>query len=101
MRLLHCLVVFLSLSLVPSLAPAEVTRWEITKREPYAGGKSIGERGPCERLAGVVHFALSPRLAANSQIVDLVLAPTSADGKVEFWADFVPTAQTIARPISS
>ena len=70
----------------PSLA--EVTRWEITKREPFAGGKPIGERGPCERLAGVVHFALHPNLAANGQIVDLALAPKNADGKVEFWADF-------------
>jgi hypothetical protein len=67
---------------------AEVTRWEITKREPYAGGRPIGERGPCERLAGVVHFALHPNLAANGQIVDLTLAPKNADGKVEFWADF-------------
>ncbi len=67
---------------------AEVTRFEITKREPYAGGKPIGERGPCERLAGVVHFALNPNLTANSQVVDLALAPKNADGKVEFWADF-------------
>ncbi len=67
---------------------AEVTRLDITTREPYAGGKPIGERGPCERLAGVVHFALSPNLAANSRIVDLALAPKNADGKVEFWADF-------------
>ena len=88
MRPFFWLVAALSLLSFALCAQAEVTRWEITKREPYAGGKSIGERGPCERLAGVVHFALSPRLAANSQIVDLVLAPTSADGKVEFWADF-------------
>ncbi len=66
---------------------AEVTRWEITKREPYAGGKPIGKRGPCERWTGVVHFALNPSLAANSQVVDLSLAPRNGDGKVEFWAD--------------
>src|SRR5687767_13520528 len=79
----------LALSLLAA-APisAEVTRWEITKREPYAGGKAIGQRGACERWTGVVHFALDPKLAANAQIVDLGLAPRSADGKVEFWADF-------------
>ena len=70
------------------LSWAEVTRWEITKREPYAAGKAIGERGPCERWTGVVHFALDPSLAANGQIVDLALAPKNGDGKVEFWADF-------------
>jgi hypothetical protein len=69
-------------------ALAEVTRWETTQREPYAGGIAIGERGACERLTGVVHFALDPNLPANRVIVDLDLAPRNSEGRVEFWADF-------------
>src|SRR5262245_8174579 len=76
------------LACLPRIGDAEVTRWEISKREPYADGKPIGDRGPCERWTGIVHFALNPNLAANAQIVDLSLAPTNGDGKVEFWADF-------------
>jgi hypothetical protein len=74
--------------LLAGAARAEVSRIEITKREPYAGGKPIGERGACERWSGVVHFALDPGLAANRQIVDLALAERHAAGRVEFWADF-------------
>jgi hypothetical protein len=74
--------------LLATPASAEVTRWEITKREPYAGGQAIGERGPCERWTGVVHFAIDPSLPANRAIVDLELAPRNGNGKVEFWADF-------------
>ena len=74
--------------LLATPASAEVTRWEITKREPYAGGRAIGERGACERWTGVVHFALDPSLPANRGIIDLGLAPRNAEGKVEFWANF-------------
>src|SRR5688572_16736051 len=70
-------------------APAEVVRWEIAKREPYSGGKPIGEVGPCERLSGRISFALDPANEANRQIVDLQLAPRNAGGKVEFSCDFV------------
>ena len=69
-------------------AAAEVTRWEIAKREPYAGGQPRGEAGPYEQWTGVVHFAIDPEHAANKQIVDLNLAPRNAEGKVEFSADF-------------
>ena len=75
--------------LLASTAFAEVTGWEIAKREPYAGGKPIGEVGPCERVSGRVRFAIDPENEANRQIVDLPLAPKNADGKVEFSADFV------------
>jgi hypothetical protein len=69
-------------------APAEVVRWEITKREPYAGGKPRGDRGPYEQWSGTVRFAIDPAASANQQIVDLQLAPKNAQGKVEFAADF-------------
>lgn len=73
---------------LPALLPAEVTRWEIKTREPYAGGKAMGDRGPYERWTGVVHYALDPRSEPNRAIVDLDLVPRNADSKVEFWADF-------------
>jgi hypothetical protein len=77
----------LSLIVAGPLA-GEVTRWEITKREPYADGKPMGDRGPYEKWTGKVHFALDPTAAANRQIVDLALAPASDAGKVEFWSEF-------------
>ena len=43
------------------------------------------------RASGSPASSISPSIrtcAANSQIVDLTLAPKNADGKVEFWADF-------------
>src|SRR5688572_31199587 len=82
------LAAFLLLTALPSLAYSELVRWEIAKREPYAGGKPMGERGPYEELRGTVHFALDPAHAANKRIVDLNLAPKNGAGKVEFSADF-------------
>jgi hypothetical protein len=72
----------------PAIVTAEVVRWDIAKREPYAGGKSRGDAGAYEQWSGVVHFAVDPAHAANQQIVDLQLAPRNAAGQVEFSADF-------------
>jgi hypothetical protein len=69
-------------------ATAELVRWEITKREPYAGGKPRGEAGPYEQWTGIVYFTLDPNAAGNEQIVDLKLARRNPAGKVEFSADF-------------
>ena len=80
------------LTLVAALtlpAAAEVVEWKIAKREPYAGGKPIGEVGTCERISGRIAFAIDPANEHNRQIVDLALAPRNAAGKVEFAADFV------------
>jgi hypothetical protein len=65
-----------------AVANAAVTRVEITERSdlPVAG---------YERIAGKVHFALDPQLAANHAIVDLHLAPRNAKGQVEFSSDLV------------
>ncbi len=67
---------------------AEVTRWEIADREPYADGRPLGDRGAYERWTGKVHFAVDPANEFNRQIVDLELAPRNDGGKVEFAADF-------------
>lgn len=73
---------------ISSSGQAEVTRWEIVNREPYAGGKPRGERGAYERWTGKVHFAVDPANKLNQQIVDLALAPQNPNRQVEFVADF-------------
>lgn len=69
-------------------ARAELTHWQIAKREPYQNGKSFGDRGSYERWTGKVHYAIDPQNEHNTQIVDLNLAPRNAKGRVEFSADF-------------
>ncbi len=66
---------------------AEVVSFEWTSRQPYAEGRAFGERGPYERWRGTVRFEVDPAAEANSQIVDLPLAPRNAEGRVEFSAD--------------
>lgn len=73
---------------LPTISTAELTRWQIDRREPYAGGKSHGSIGPYEQWTGTLHFALDPAQKSNENIVDLKLAPKNAGGKVEFSADF-------------
>ncbi len=65
-----------------------LTKFDITSRSPYAGGRSFGQRGPFEQVDGIAHFAVDPGHPANSAIVDLALAPRNADGLVAFEADF-------------
>lgn len=73
---------------LPALSLGELTRWQIDRREPYAGGKSHGSIGPYEQWTGTLYFAVDPAHKANETIVDLKLAPKNAAGKVEFSADF-------------
>ena len=65
---------------LPATAAADVTRVEITRREP------VGTSG-YEKLVGTVHFAVNPRTAANSVIADLEKAAVNDAGRVEFSAD--------------
>ena len=75
--------------LTASNASAEVTRWEITSRGPYADGREFGTAGAYERIVGKVYYALDPAAKANQDIVDLTRAPQNAQRKVEFWSDLV------------
>jgi hypothetical protein len=88
-RFCFCLLCVCLLALGYSASPvfAEAVRFEITGREPFAGGDSFGEAGAYERIVGRVHFALDPGLRQNAGVVDLTLAPRNDSGKVEFWAD--------------
>jgi hypothetical protein len=70
-----------------SAVQAEVTRFEITAREPFAEGESFGDAGAYERIIGRVHYAIDPQAEQNGGIIDLQHAPRNADGRVEFSAD--------------
>ena len=45
---------------------------EITKRDPFAGGRRFDDSGAYERIAGVLTFAVDPENKANRPIVDAV-----------------------------
>lgn len=88
MRFKSILLPIVALALAFAIpARAELTRWQITKREPYQNGKAFGDRGAYERWTGKVHFAIDPAHEHNAQIVDLKLAPRNDKGLVEFSAD--------------
>jgi hypothetical protein len=61
-------------------ARAEVVRVDVSKRS------DVGSSG-YEKIAGTIYFALDPRDARNSVIVDLDKAVKNAQGRVEFSAD--------------
>jgi Alpha/beta hydrolase domain len=71
----------------PLAAVAEVTRIEITDRQPYEAGKAFGETGSYERIRGKVYYAIDPLAEANQAIVDGELAPRNHEGRVEFSTD--------------
>ena len=68
-------------------ASAEVTRFEIVKREAFADGVTFGDVGAYERIIGRVHYELDPDSPHNQNVVDLGLAPRNARGRVECSAD--------------
>ena len=72
---------------VPTIAIAELTRLEITHREPWAGGREFGAIGAYERMRGRAWFEVGPGAKANRTVVDLELAPKNKAGRVEFSAD--------------
>jgi len=71
-----------SAALLPSSAPAEVTRVEIVNATPWPGGRA-------EILQGRVYFELDPRSSTGRRVTDISLAPHNASGKIEFSSDFV------------
>ena len=65
-----------------------VTALEIQTRSTVLDGRAFGRAGAYETLAGIIRFAVDPRLAVHAPIADIALAPTNARGLVESWADF-------------
>jgi len=84
------LLAFLML-IVP--AQARVTRIDILRTEPFAGGAPFGTVGAYAKVVGRFHGELDPAAPLNAGIVDLDKAPRNARGRVEYSADF-----TILRP---
>jgi hypothetical protein len=77
---------------------AELRRFEIISREPFAGGMSFGDTGPYDRIVAVARFAVDPAHARNHAIIDLSLAPRNGDGLVEFESDvFILTPKDPAK----
>jgi hypothetical protein len=90
MRFRSVLVSLLTLYLLSSLPlGARVTHVEVTSRADVLGGKSFGDSGPYERIAGRVYFSLPVDNRYNSRIVDLKNAVNCKNGEVEFSADFI------------
>ena len=79
---------------LPLGATAGLKRLEISKREPWAGGREFAGRGAYERLRGKAWFEVDPGAKANSLVVDLALAPRNKAGRVEFSADVEILAPT-------
>lgn len=66
-----------------------IVHLEILSTHDAYGGASFGEVGPYEVITGIVHGELDPTNPANARIVDLELAPRTADGFVEYSEDVV------------
>ena len=81
------LAALLVLLLAPSVEAA-VSRVEIARREPFAGGHAFEGAGAYEKVVGRFHGELDPAHPMNRGIVDLDLAPRNARGRVEYTADF-------------
>ena len=85
----HLSCACLALLTTATVAQADVTRFEITSRAP------VGSSG-YEKIVGVAHFAVNPKVAANGIIADIDRAPVNAAGQVEFSSDVY-----ILRPLDS
>src|SRR5436309_1258935 len=85
---MRCRLVLLVVFLSSSPLLAECVELKILHRGPFAGGRSFGDAGPYERIVGVAKFAIDPKNARNTQIVDLDKAPLNKNGQVEFQSDF-------------
>jgi hypothetical protein len=84
-----CGVILLALGLVVGRSGwAEVVRFEIDRRGPFAEGHAFGRSGPYEKLSGRLYLEVNPHDPANGRITDLKLAPRNDRGRVECWTDF-------------
>ncbi|WP_417387410.1 alpha/beta hydrolase domain-containing protein [Gimesia sp.] len=88
-RLLQIFNLALVYLLLAAPLSAELTRFEITDREPFADGHKFGNVGEYERIKGRVYYELDPDLPQNQNVVDLKLAPRNQRGRVELSADLL------------
>jgi hypothetical protein len=66
---------------------ASGTGFTVTERIPYAGGKSLGDAGPYERIVGRAHYAVDPKHPGNRDITDIAHAPVDKEGLICFSGD--------------
>src|ERR1700756_2466740 len=94
-RIAGCLAFALMMAAAAApAAQARVTRLEILRTEPFAGGEAFGTVGAYEKVVGRFHGELDPAHPLNAIIVDLDKAPRNAAGRVEYASDFF-----ILRPV--
>jgi hypothetical protein len=80
----------LSVLLITALSSlAAVERVYVLERSDVLNGKAFGSAGPYEELVAEAHFSVDPKLAANSIVADIELAPRNSRGLVEFSVDVV------------
>jgi hypothetical protein len=84
----HELSALLIAALWATSAAGEVVRVEVAGRADVADAAAFGAAGAYEKLSGTLHFAVDPGVRVNEIVTDIKLAPTNADGRVEFTADF-------------
>ncbi len=68
-------------------AHAELVRFTVATRQPFAGGKEFGNAGDYEYWTGKAEFAVDPKAEAQSEIVDLAFANPGENGRVHFSCD--------------
>jgi hypothetical protein len=78
----------LALALAAPCAQARVTKIEILRTEPFAGGEVFGAVGAYQKVVGRFYGELDPKAPLDAVIVDLDKAPRNARGHVEYSADF-------------
>ncbi len=92
---LSSLIAFLLLTFSP--LNARVVRVEVTSRNDVLGGKTFGNSGSYERIAGRVYFSVAVANPHNAHIVDLTNAVNLKNGEVEFSSDFTAIRPKDAR----
>jgi len=88
-RMLRMLKLILVLSVAVLPIYARVVRVEITSRQDVLNGKTFGEAGVYERIAGNVYFSVAIANPHNARLVDLKNAVNLENGEVEFRANFI------------
>ena len=79
----------------PTTSQGELVRFEVVEVEsPYFDGRSFGSVGQYEMITARATVAVDPQQALNLGIVDIDLAPTNVNGRVEAVADVA-----ILRPV--
>ena len=73
-----------------------VTALDVHARSLVLDGHAFGAAGAYEKLAGTLRFAVDPGHRVHATICDLDRAPRTAEGRVEFAADFA-----LLRPVEA